>query len=113
MSHRLMPKVMVPGEVRLLRLDGLEYTFACRRIAAYRQEKKLTDYTYKDRVPPPDCSLLPQGQDILAGASAGYFIGSVDLLPDGNPLIGAVYHQTLETPEWWERRLAAQGLVSP
>lgn len=31
----------------------------------------------------------------------GYFIGSVDTLPDGNPLKGAVYHVTLNDKQWW------------
>ena len=33
--------------------------------------------------------------------SKGYFIGSVDKLPDANPNIGAVYHHTLKSKEWW------------
>jgi 2-polyprenyl-3-methyl-5-hydroxy-6-metoxy-1,4-benzoquinol methylase len=42
----------------------------------------------------------------------GYFIGSVDLLPDGNPVTGAVYHQTVESADWWKRQFCDQGFVS-
>ncbi len=41
----------------------------------------------------------------------GYFIGSVDLLPDGNPLTGAVYHLTLKPASWWEQRFREKQLV--
>lgn len=44
-------------------------------------------------------------------APGGFFIGSVDTLPDENPLLGAVYHHTLQPREWWEARFAAHGLV--
>lgn len=43
--------------------------------------------------------------------SGGCFIGSVDLLPDGNPLTGAVYHRTLESPAWWLKQFADRGFV--
>lgn len=39
----------------------------------------------------------------------GYFICSVDLLPDGNPLIGATYHLTLKPADWWERQFLERG----
>ena len=41
----------------------------------------------------------------------GYFIGSVDLLPDGNPLTGAVYHLTLKPAGWWEQLFCERGFV--
>ena len=41
----------------------------------------------------------------------GYFIGSVDLLPDGNPLTGANYHTTLKPATWWEEQFRSQGMV--
>jgi 2-polyprenyl-3-methyl-5-hydroxy-6-metoxy-1,4-benzoquinol methylase len=41
----------------------------------------------------------------------GFFIGSVDMLPDGNPLTGAVYHQTLQPASWWEKRFGERGLT--
>lgn len=31
----------------------------------------------------------------------GYFIGSVDMIPDGNLLTGAIYHVTLKPKDWW------------
>jgi len=48
---------------------------------------------------------------ILHLRPGGYFIGSVDLLPDGNPLTGAVYHQTLKPAAWWEQRFCERGFV--
>lgn len=39
----------------------------------------------------------------------GYFIGSIDLLPDGNPLTGAVYHKTLRPADWWEAQFIERG----
>lgn len=41
----------------------------------------------------------------------GLFIGSVDMLPDGNPLTGAVYHVTLESKAWWLAQFAEGGLI--
>jgi len=41
----------------------------------------------------------------------GYFIGSVDLLPDGNPLTGANYHLTLKPAGWWQDQFRSRGLV--
>lgn len=40
----------------------------------------------------------------------GYFVGSVDTMPDGNPLTGAVYHVTLKPRSWWLERFAEHGL---
>jgi len=39
----------------------------------------------------------------------GYFICSIDLLPDGNPLTGAVYHKTLRPADWWRGAFKEQG----
>lgn len=36
----------------------------------------------------------------------GYFFGSVCLLPDENPITGAVYHVSLYPREWWLERFA-------
>jgi SAM-dependent methyltransferase len=41
----------------------------------------------------------------------GYFIGSVDTAPDGDPLTGAVYHQTLRSKEWWLEQFVEAGFV--
>lgn len=41
----------------------------------------------------------------------GYFIGSVDLLPDGNPLTGAVYHRTLKPAQWWLAQFTTRGFI--
>jgi 2-polyprenyl-3-methyl-5-hydroxy-6-metoxy-1,4-benzoquinol methylase len=38
-----------------------------------------------------------------------YFVGSIDLLPDGNPLTGAVYHQTLRPAAWWLHQFVLHG----
>jgi SAM-dependent methyltransferase len=40
----------------------------------------------------------------------GIFVGSVDMTPDGNPIVGAVYHVTLKPESWWMERFAAAGL---
>lgn len=44
-------------------------------------------------------------------APGGIFVGSVDMLPDGDPQTGAVYHVTLKPREWWIERFAEAGLV--
>jgi len=60
----------------------------------------------------PDAALTCMIQSIHSHLrTGGYFIGSVDLLPDGNPLTGACYHRTLQPAEWWAERFRAQGLV--
>ncbi|MGA2372144.1 MAG: class I SAM-dependent methyltransferase [Candidatus Korobacteraceae bacterium] len=60
----------------------------------------------------PDAALTGMIDSIVLHLRpGGYFIGSVDLLPDGNPLIGAVYHQTLEPAAWWEQRFCERGFV--
>ncbi|MCE0484488.1 MAG: class I SAM-dependent methyltransferase [Methylacidiphilales bacterium] len=41
----------------------------------------------------------------------GYFICSIDLLPDGNPLTGAVYHKTLRPAAWWRDKFQGQGFT--
>jgi 2-polyprenyl-3-methyl-5-hydroxy-6-metoxy-1,4-benzoquinol methylase len=41
--------------------------------------------------------------------TGGYFIGSVDTLPDGNPNLGAIYHKTLEPRSWWLERFESVG----
>lgn len=41
----------------------------------------------------------------------GRFFCSIDLLPDGNPLTGAIYHQTLESPSWWVAQFEKEGFV--
>ena len=39
----------------------------------------------------------------------GYFIASVDQTPDVDPLTGAIYHQTLQSKDWWLAQFARQG----
>ncbi len=39
----------------------------------------------------------------------GYFIASVDQTPDVDPLTGAVYHQTLQSKDWWLAQFARLG----
>jgi SAM-dependent methyltransferase len=39
----------------------------------------------------------------------GYFVGSVDSLPDGNPVTGAIYHVTLKGKAWWIARFNEAG----
>jgi SAM-dependent methyltransferase len=41
----------------------------------------------------------------------GFFIGSVDTAPDGNPLTGAVYHRTLRPKDWWIEQFVRAGFV--
>src|SRR5262249_29710921 len=58
----------------------------------------------------------PRVRDVIANVArhldvGGYFIGSVDTAPDGNPLTGAVYHHTLRPKEWWLNAFAEQGFV--
>lgn len=44
-------------------------------------------------------------------APDGLFVASVDTLPDGNPLTGAIYHVTLHPKSWWLEQFARAGLV--
>lgn len=39
----------------------------------------------------------------------GLFIASIDLLPDGNPITGAVYHHTLKSRIWWHSQFLSRG----
>ncbi len=39
----------------------------------------------------------------------GFFVGSVDCIPDGNPLTGAVYHVTLKEKAWWIHQFNQAG----
>jgi 2-polyprenyl-3-methyl-5-hydroxy-6-metoxy-1,4-benzoquinol methylase len=39
----------------------------------------------------------------------GFFIGSIDMTPDGNPNLGVVYHLTLEGQDWWAERFLEKG----
>lgn len=39
----------------------------------------------------------------------GIFVASVDLLPDGDPLRGAVYHLTLKPKNWWITKFEDAG----
>ena len=58
----------------------------------------------------PEADVGPLMANIRAHlAPGGWFIGSIDLLPDGNPLTGAVYHRTLRPREWWHGQFAAAG----
>ncbi len=41
----------------------------------------------------------------------GIFVGSVNFLPDGDPLTGAVYHVTLHDKEWWLEKFHIHNLV--
>ena len=43
----------------------------------------------------------------------GYLICSIDMLPDGNPLSGTVYHHTLHSKEWWEKILRNTAFAPP
>ena len=43
----------------------------------------------------------------------GYVIVSIDLLPDGNPISGAVYHQTLKPASWWIGLFEKQKFLLP
>ncbi len=42
-------------------------------------------------------------------APDGIFVASVDAMPDGNPVLGAVYHLTLQPKSWWLEQFAAKG----
>jgi len=41
----------------------------------------------------------------------GFFFGSVCLVPDENPITGAVYHVSMLPREWWEEKFLPFGLV--
>ncbi len=44
-------------------------------------------------------------------ADDGIFAGSVDTVPDANPITGAVYHATLQPKGWWLEQFAKAGMV--
>lgn len=44
-------------------------------------------------------------------ASDGIFAGSVDTVPDANPITGAVYHATLQPKSWWLEQFGKAGMV--
>jgi 2-polyprenyl-3-methyl-5-hydroxy-6-metoxy-1,4-benzoquinol methylase len=64
---------------------------------------EVLEHLPEDRVP----TLLANIRDHLK--PGGHFIGSVDTVPDGNPLTGAVYHLTLRPKPWWLARFAVLG----
>jgi SAM-dependent methyltransferase len=64
---------------------------------------EVLEHLPEDRIP----ILLANIRDHLK--PGGYFIGSVDTVPDGNPLTGAVYHLTMQPKPWWLRHFAALG----
>jgi hypothetical protein len=37
-------------------------------------------------------------------------VASVDTAPDGNPILGAIYHTTLRPKSWWLEKFAEFGL---
>ncbi len=41
----------------------------------------------------------------------GYFVCSIDLLPDENPVIGGIYHRTLKSSEWWKKYFLDRGFT--
>lgn len=64
---------------------------------------EVLEHLPEDRIP----MLLGNIRDHLK--PGGHFIGSVDTVPDGNPLTGAVYHLTLQPKSWWLARFAELG----
>ena len=44
-------------------------------------------------------------------APGGMFVSSIDMLPDGDLVTGAIYHVTLRPKSWWVERFAAAGLI--
>jgi len=84
---------------RVTKSDGTPATFHC--ISAWEVLEHIPESTLDDMIRNIYNHLEPNG----------IFVGSVDCLPDGDPLSGAVYHVTLHGRDWWEQRFAAQGLV--
>jgi 2-polyprenyl-3-methyl-5-hydroxy-6-metoxy-1,4-benzoquinol methylase len=41
----------------------------------------------------------------------GIFVASIDMTPDANPVVGAVYHYTLQPKPWWLARFEEAGMV--
>jgi hypothetical protein len=56
---------------------------------------------------------LPALADNIAAhlAPDGIFVASVDTLPDGNPITGAIYHVTLRPKSWWLEQFEQARLV--
>ena len=42
----------------------------------------------------------------------GIFVASIDMVPDGNPILGVVYHVTMQAERWWHSRFAEAGFES-
>jgi 2-polyprenyl-3-methyl-5-hydroxy-6-metoxy-1,4-benzoquinol methylase len=66
---------------------------------------EVLEHLPEDRIP----MLLGNIRDHLK--PGGHFIGSVDTVPDGNPLTGAVYHLTMQPKSWWLAQFAALGFI--
>jgi cyclopropane fatty-acyl-phospholipid synthase-like methyltransferase len=55
---------------------------------------------------------LPQlfNNIMLHLSNGGIFIGSIATVSDGNSQTGAVYHQTIESQQWWRDRFRKLGM---
>ncbi|HVK15410.1 MAG TPA: methyltransferase domain-containing protein [Fimbriiglobus sp.] len=69
----------------------------------------ITAWELLEHIPDGDLDRLMA--NILAHLTPdGYFLCSVSTIEDGNPEVGAVYHVTVQSREWWLDRLAGVGL---
>ena len=83
---------------RLTNTKGMNLYFQC--ISAW----EVLEHISQDKLP----VLFSNIYNHLA--DDGIFVGSIDMTPDGNPITGAIYHQTLKPEVWWLEQFKQAGL---
>jgi 2-polyprenyl-3-methyl-5-hydroxy-6-metoxy-1,4-benzoquinol methylase len=87
----------ITDDFRLRQSDGSAIQFHC--VTAW----EVLEHIPMDRIP----KLI---ENIAAHlAPDGIFVASVDMMPDGNPVLGATYHLTLQPKAWWLEQFAVKG----
>ena len=69
----------------------------------------VTAWEVLEHIPEAGIPVLIENVLRHLGDGGGFFIASVALFPDGNPLTGAVYHKTLQPKEWWLKQFRRHG----
>ena len=82
----------------VLDLDGKSTKFHC-----------ITAWEVLEYIPTEKLSILVDNIERHL-AEDGIFVASVNTTPDGNPILGAVYHLTLQQKAWWLELFAKRGL---
>lgn len=94
--HHLMT-CDITDDFRLSRADGGGIKFHC-----------ITAWEVLEHIPTPKIEKLIENIEAHL-APDGIFVASVDITPDGNPVIGATYHLTMQPKSWWLEQFAKKG----